>query len=323
LRVSVTDLKSTAYTLKPPLSTETNYVTSLDAVPIYYKIGTTGTEQKYTPDCDISGSDGAKTCTVSSTDNADNTGTATITVYHRSKVVFFTPGGAGTKSGVDWQNAKDSTGLQDAMDNLAYADKEFWVGNGIYAPRLQLSYSMTLYGGFDAANKPYDLTGRSLLGTRFTGYFQATPVQTTMNFTLDRIVLKEVAISGSSNTANLKDVTLDDNGEAPTFGLYLMDNAIITATNFNVNNKFYGTNVLKLGGTFNMVGGSITGNGTTWGRAMEIAGSMTLSNGATIAGNISQEHPGKQGDVSGSLTIGSGVNFLCSSVELFAGGTCR
>jgi hypothetical protein len=297
-------------------------VTSLDQVSIYYKIGTTGTEQKWTPDCDLSGSDGAKTCTVSSTDNADNTGTATITVYHRSKAVFCTPAGAGTGSGVDWQNAKDATGLQEAMDNSAYAGKELWVGDGIYPLRHQASYSMTLYGGFDAANKPYDLTGRSLVGTRFTGYFQATPVLTTMNLTLDHIVLKEFVMSNSGNTVNLKDVSMDGNGEAPTYGIEIMDDGVITATNFVVNNKIYATSILKVGGTFNMVGGSISGNGTTYGRALDVSGTMNLSNGAAIAGNSSVDHPGKQGDVSGTLTIGSGVNFSCSSVELF-GGVCR
>lgn len=301
-----------------------NYVTSLGSVNIGYKVDNVA----QTPiACALNTLNGANTCTASSTDAAGNLGSASITVYRRANVYFVSLGGAGNKSGVNWENAMDSTGLQTAMASSAFAGKEFWVGSGIYTTRLQASYSMTLYGGFDVASKPFDTSVRNLVGTRVTAYFQASPEigLTSMNVTVDGFVLTAVGASGLGNTVNFTNITLDDNSESSSYGMYLIDDVSVVATNLNVKNQSYGTNVIFSGGSFKMVGGAITGNNTQYGTAIRIYGTASITNGAVVSGNFSQENPAYQAEVAGqsTLTIGSGVNLSCSSVLVASGGSCQ
>jgi len=295
------------------------YVTSLSSVTISYTID--GGPVQTTP-CTLGATNGANTCTVSSTDAAMNTGTATITVYRRSNVVFVTPTGAGNGSGANWENAMNQANFSTAVADVNYMGRDFWIGSGIINVDLYPAYSMSLYGGFDVTKTPYDTTGRSLLGTRITGYFQATPdpSQTVMNFNMDGFVMEMFTASGPGFTSILTNIKLDPQNFSNTYGMELMFGTDVTTRNLIITNTNFGTSAVKVNGTFHMVGGAITGNVTQYADALEDDGIMTMSNGATISGNIGSQ-PQYQGFGSGSLTIGSGVNFSCASM-LMSGGTC-
>ncbi len=301
-----------------------NYVTSLDKVTISYKVDGAATS---TP-CDLGNVNGANTCIVSSTDLAKNTGTASITVYRRWNVIFVTVGGAGTKSGANWENAMDSTALADAVKNPTYAGKEYWVGSGLYTPTLTVNYNMTMYGGLDATKSPYDLSGRNLVATRLgTMYISPASGLTSLNVTVDGLVMASTGASNLGTICNFNNITLDNNGVVDfTYGMELLNNASVTATNLTVRSQIYRTGIVWVGGTFNMVDGAITGNSTTYGTAVSSYGTVTLSGVANISGNVSVNLSPYQADVAGdgnSLTIGSGVSFSCSSVLTSSGGVCK
>jgi hypothetical protein len=299
-----------------------NYVTSAGSVTITYKVDN-GTP--LTTTCTLSNLDGANTCTASSTDAANNTGTANLTVYRRANVYFVTMNGAGNKSGTTWETAMDAAGLAAAMGSSSFAGKTFWVGSGIITERLMASYSMSLYGGFDAALTPHDLTGRNPLGTRVNAYFQVTPASglTVMTFNLDGFVLETFGANQLGNTVNLTNITFDPESPSNSNALYLLEDVAVTATNLTIKNQSFNSTVVWTSGTFKMVGGSISGNSANY-PAVQNYGTMTMTNGAVISGNSStSDSPYQVQGYSGTLTIGSGVSFTCTTPNfLNSGGAC-
>ena len=297
-----------------------NYVTNAASVPLSFKVDN-GVEQ--TVSCNLPAPDGANTCTASATDGANNTGTANLTVYRRANAYFVTLNGAGTRTGANWENAMDQEGLGAAMESASFAGKAFWVGSGIFTTRLQASYSMSLYGGFDASLTPHLLTGRNPLGTRVHAYIQASPASgvTVMNFTMDGFVFGvEFGASGLGTICNLTNITLDPESPSNNNGLYLLDELVANVTNITVKNQSFGSTTVFSTGTFNMIGGNISGNYTHY-PAVINHGTMTMSGGAVIVGNNSTSDPGFQVENNGTLNIGSGVSLSCAAAT--GGGTCN
>ncbi|MBW8887628.1 MAG: hypothetical protein JF616_07710 [Fibrobacteres bacterium] len=297
-----------------------NYVTNKASVPFSYSVDN-GAAKDTT--CNLTNANGANTCSAKSTDAAGNVGTASVTVYRWSKAVFVTVGGALNGTGVDWENAMSSDGFAAAAVNAAYAGSEFWMGKGSYNVNLQIHNNVSLYGGFDATKTPFDKTNRDNISTRITDYFFAGPSDATaLNITLDGMVME---VLGSENiNLTLNNVTVDSKETSWSYGMEMLESNI-TANNLVITGRTYGSSVIDFTGTFKMVGGSITNNSSAY-ADLSIGGAMTLSSGAVISGNFSNSDYPRQANISqtGSLTIGSGVNFSCATdVININGGTCH
>jgi len=57
------------------------------------------------------------------------------TIVFAQSIMYVTPNGAGLKNGISWSNAKDSSGIQDAINLLSInGGGQLWIAKGIYYP---------------------------------------------------------------------------------------------------------------------------------------------------------------------------------------------
>jgi hypothetical protein len=145
------------------IQTPNNYITNKDSVTIRYTEKDSGKAAvSKTKAVSLSTDNGANNVMISSVaDAAGNVGSASITVYRRSKVVFVKTTASGSGDGSSWENAAGglSTGITKAP-----VGGQIWLAEGTYktpsASGFRITRSTWIYGGFDANGTAFSISQR-------------------------------------------------------------------------------------------------------------------------------------------------------------------
>jgi hypothetical protein len=135
------------------ISTPNNYITNKNSVTVSYTEKDSGKALvSKTKSVSLPNDNDTNIVTISSTaDAAGNVGSASITVYRRSKVVFVKTASSGLGDGSSWDNA--AGGLESGIAK-AGSGGQIWLAAGTYKTPSSSGFRITkntwIYGGFDA-----------------------------------------------------------------------------------------------------------------------------------------------------------------------------
>jgi len=158
--------KAVAVDKTPPvvaISTPNNYITNKSSVTISYTEQDSGKAPvSKTKSVALPTDSGSNTVTISSTaDAAGNVGSASITVYRRSNVVFVKTSASGSGDGSSWDNA--AGGLENGIAK-AGSGFQIWLAAGTYKTPSASGFSINkvawIYGGFDQIGTAFNASQR-------------------------------------------------------------------------------------------------------------------------------------------------------------------
>jgi hypothetical protein len=190
------------------ISTPNNYITNKDSVTIsYIERDSTKAPVSKTKSVPLPNDDTTNTVTISSTaDAAGNVGSASITVYRRSKVVFVKTTSSGSGDGSSWDNA--AGGLESGIAK-AGSGGQIWLAAGTYktpsASGFTIDKSTSIYGGFDANGLAFHVSQRDSTLPNKTILAATNPDDTILNVNriwtdpttfLSNFILNGVQVSG-------------------------------------------------------------------------------------------------------------------------------